>query len=329
MPDLYDVAAIGNAIVDVIAPCEDAFLIENGLDKGAMMLVDPAQSAALYSKMRQAVEASGGSAANTIAGLASFGGRGAFMGKVADDELGRTFARDMRAIGARFENAPLTGGPATAVSMINVTPDAQRTMCTYLGASVEFTDTDVDRETVEAAQIVYLEGYLFDAEAARRAFAKAAALAHGAGRKIALTLSDSFVVERHRGGLLGFIETQVDLLFANEAELLALFETTDFDEACQQLLYKCDLAAITRSEKGSVILAKGATLHIPAEPVEKIVDTTGAGDQYAAGFMFGLSQGRSYEDCGRLASLAAAEVISHYGPRPQVSLKDLAASKGL
>jgi sugar/nucleoside kinase (ribokinase family) len=329
MPDLYDVAAIGNAIVDVIAPATDAFLAENGLTKGAMMLVDPAASAGLYSKMASAVEASGGSAANTIAGLASFGGRGAFMGKVADDELGRTFARDMRGIGARFENTPLVGGPATAVSMINVTPDAQRTMCTFLGASVEFTDTDVEPEIVEASKIVYLEGYLFDAEAARRAFAKAAALAHGAGRRIALTLSDSFVVERHRGGLLGFIESQVDLLFANESELLALFETTDFDEACEQLLRRCELAAVTRSEKGSVILSKGETLHIPAEPVEKIVDTTGAGDQYAAGFMFGLSSGRSLADCGRLASLAAAEVISHYGPRPPVSLKDLAAAKGL
>ena len=329
MPELYDVAAIGNAIVDVIAPATDAFLAEQGLTKGAMMLVDPARSAELYGKMQAAVEASGGSAANTIAGLASFGGKGAFMGKVADDQLGRVFAHDMRAIGARFENKPLVGGPATAVSMINVTPDAQRTMCTFLGASVEFTDDDVDPAVVEASKIVYLEGYLFDAEAARRAFAKAAALAHGAGRKIALTLSDSFVVERHRGGLQGFIENQVDLLFANEAELLSLYETADFDEACEQLLRHCDLAAVTRSEKGSVILTKGETLHIAAEPVEKVVDTTGAGDQYAAGFMFGLSQGRSMHDCGRLASIAAAEVISHYGPRPQVSLKELAASKGL
>jgi sugar/nucleoside kinase (ribokinase family) len=329
MPDLYDVAAIGNAIVDVIAPATDAFLAEQGLTKGAMMLVDPAASAALYSKMASAVEASGGSAANTIAGLASFGGKGAFMGKVADDQLGRVFAHDMRAIGARFENKPLVGGPATAVSMINVTPDAQRTMCTFLGASVEFSDEDVEPGVVEASQIVYLEGYLFDAEPARRAFAKAAALAHGAGRKIALTLSDSFVVERHRGGLQGFIENQVDLLFANESELLALYETADFDEACEQLLRHSELAAVTRSEKGSVILSKGQTLHIPAEPVEKIVDTTGAGDQYAAGFMYGLSQGRSLHDCGRLASLAAAEVISHYGPRPQVSLKELAATKGL
>jgi len=329
MPDLYDVAAIGNAIVDVIAPCTDAFLEANGLTKGAMMLVDPKASAALYSRMQQAVEASGGSAANTIAGLASFGGRGAFMGKVADDQLGRVFAHDMRAIGAQFDNTPLVGGPATAVSMINVTPDAQRTMCTFLGASVEFTDSDVDIATVEAAKIVYLEGYLFDADAARLAFAKAAALAHGAGRKIALTMSDSFVVERHRGGLKGFIETQVDLLFANEAELLALYETDDFDAAVAKLQGHCELAAVTRSEKGSSIVSKDGVLHVAAEPVEKVVDTTGAGDQYAAGFLYGLSQGRSLADCGRLASIAAAEVISHYGPRPQVSLKDLAASKGL
>jgi sugar/nucleoside kinase (ribokinase family) len=278
--------------------------------------------------MQAAVEASGGSAANSIAGLASFGGKGAFMGKVADDKLGETFAHDMRAIGARFENAPLIGGPATAVSMINVTPDAQRTMCTFLGASVEFTDSDVDKDTVEAAKIVYLEGYLFDAEAARRAFAKAAGLAHGAGRMIALTLSDGFVVERHRAGLMGFIETQVDLLFANENEICALFETEDFDAAVAALRPHVKLAAVTRSEAGSVILSQGERIKVAAEPVEKVVDTTGAGDQYAAGFMFGLSRGRPLQQCGQLASLAAAEVISHYGPRPLVSLKDLAATKG-
>lgn len=328
MPELYDVAAIGNAIVDVIAPATDEFITANGLDKGAMMLVDAQQSQALYAKMAPGMETSGGSAANTIAGLASFGGKGAFMGKVADDQLGGVFAHDMRAIGARFENAPLVGGPATAVSMINVTPDGQRTMCTYLGASVEFTDADVDQAVVEAAKIVYLEGYLFDAEAARRAFAKAAALAHGSGRMIALTLSDSFVVERHRGALLGFIENQVDLLFANEAEVTALFETDDFDVAVAALRERVTLAAVTRSEKGSVILSKGERLTVAAEPVEKVVDTTGAGDQYAAGFMFGLSRGRPLQQCGKLASLAAAEVISHYGPRPQVSLQDLAASRG-
>ena len=235
MPDLYDVAAIGNAIVDVIAPADDAFIESQGLTKGAMMLVDQDQQARLYAGMKQAVETSGGSAANTIAGVASFGGRSAFLGKVADDQLGETFAREMRAIGARIENQPLVGGPATAVSMINVTPDGQRTMCTFLGASVEFTDADVEPEVIEGSKIVYLEGYLFDAEAARRAFAKAAALAHGSGRMIALTLSDSFVVERHRAGLLGFIESQVDLLFANETELKALFQTDNFDEAADAL----------------------------------------------------------------------------------------------
>lgn len=328
MPDLYDVAAIGNAIVDVIAPATDEFLAANGLDKGAMMLVDPAQSAALYAKMAAGLEASGGSAANTIAGVASFGGKGAYMGKVADDKLGEVFARDMRAIGARFENAPLIGGPGTAISMINVTPDAQRTMCTFLGASVEFTDADVDPAVVEGAKIVYLEGYLFDAEAARRAFAKAAALAHGAGRMIALTLSDGFVVERHRASLMGFIESQVDLLFANESEICALFQTEDFDRAVEALRPHVKLAAVTRGPAGSVILSQGERLTVKAEAVEKVVDTTGAGDQYAAGFMFGLSRGRPLQQCGQLASLAAAEVISHYGPRPQVSLKDLAAAQG-
>jgi sugar/nucleoside kinase (ribokinase family) len=328
MPDLYDVAAIGNAIVDVIAPTTDDFLAAQQLTKGAMMLVDAEQSAALYSRMQAGVEASGGSAANTIAGLASFGGKGAYLGKVASDQLGQVFTHDMRANGVHFANAPLEDGPATAVSMINVTPDGQRTMCTYLGASVQFTDDDVDPAVIEAAKIVYLEGYLFDAEAARRAFAKAAALAHGSGRMIALTLSDSFVVERHRAGLLGFIESQVDLLFANESEVTALFQTDSFDKAVEMLRPRVTLAAVTRSEAGSVILTQGERLTVAAEPVEKVVDTTGAGDQYAAGFMFGLARGRPLQQCGKLGSLAAAEVISHYGPRPQVSLKELAASRG-
>ena len=328
MPDLYDVAAIGNAIVDVIAPADDAFLAANSLDKGAMMLVDQDQSQALYAKMAAGVEASGGSAGNTIAGVASFGGRAAYLGKVADDQLGRVFAHDMRAVGAHFDTAPLVGGKATAVSMINVTPDGQRTMCTFLGASVEFTDADVDAAVIEGAKIAYLEGYLFDAESARRAFAKTAALAHGSGRMIALTLSDGFVVERHRAALMGFIENQVDLLFANDSEICALFQTDDFDAAVERLRTRVDLAAVTRGAAGSVILSQGERLTVKAEPVEKVVDTTGAGDQYAAGFMFGLSRGRPLQQCGQLASLAAAEVISHYGPRPQVSLKDLAAAKG-
>ena len=329
MPDLYDVAAIGNAIVDVIAPADDAFLGANGLDKGAMMLVDQAQSRALYAKMAAGVETSGGSAGNTIAGVASFGGKAAYLGKVANDQLGEVFAHDMRAVGAHFDTVPLVGGKATAVSMINVTPDGQRTMCTFLGASVEFTDADVDKDVIEGAKIVYLEGYLFDAKPARRAFAKAAALAHGSGRMIALTLSDGFVVDRHRAGLLAFIESQVDLVFANEVEICSLFQTSSFDEAVGEITLRAKLAAITRSEQGSTIVTNAETFHVPAYPVEKVVDTTGAGDQYAAGFMFGLARGRSLPDCGRLGSLAAAEVISHYGPRPQVSLQALAAEKGL
>ncbi len=329
MSELYDVAAIGNAIVDVIAPADDAFLTDLALDKGAMMLVDEARSALLYDRMAAGVETSGGSAGNTIAGVASLGGRAAYLGKVAKDQLGDVFRHDMRAIGAHFDTPPLIDGPSTARCLINVTPDGERTMCTYLGASTEFAADDIDPAVIEAAKIVYLEGYLFDAEAARRAFAKAAGLARGAGRLLALTLSDGFVVDRHRAGLLGFVETQVDLVFANDTELTALFETDDFDAALEALRPHVKLAAVTRGAQGSVIIQGRETVAVPAYPVEKVVDTTGAGDQYAAGFMYGLAKGRPLEICGRLGSLAASEVISHYGPRPQVSLKDLAVAKGL
>ncbi len=329
MTALYDVAAIGNAIVDVIAQCDDAFLAREGLVKGSMALIDVDRASSLYDVMASGIEASGGSAGNTVAGVASFGGKAAFIGKVADDQLGRVFTHDMRAIGATFNTPPLAEGPATAQSLINVTSDAQRTMSTYLGACVELTADDVDPAIIEAAQYVYLEGYLFDPLEARRAFAKAAALTHGAGRKIAITLSDSFVVERHREALLGFVETQCDIVFANASEVCALFQTTDFDAAVKALAGKVEIAAVTRSEHGSVIASGGALHEISAYPVEKVIDTTGAGDQYAAGFLYGLAQGRSLPVCGQLGSLAAAEVIAHYGPRPQVSLRDLAAKQGL
>lgn len=328
MPELYDVAAIGNAIVDVIAPATDDFISEQKLDKGAMMLVDEATSAALYAKMAAGIETSGGSAGNTIAGVASLGGRAAYFGKVAKDQLGEVFAHDMRAQGAWFGVAALEGGPATAKSLINVTPDGQRTMCTYLGASVLFGEEDIDPEILRASKIVYLEGYLFDAEAARRAFVKSARIAREAGRLIALTLSDTFVADRHRDSLLPFIDEGVDLLFANEDELTSLFQA-DFDSALEKVRGLVKIAAVTRSEKGSVIVQGADTHVVSAYPVEKVVDTTGAGDQYAAGFMYGLAMGKPLDVCGRLGALAAAEVISHYGPRPQVSLKDLAASKGL
>ena len=329
MSALYDVAAIGNAIVDVIAPADDAFLSDHGLAKGAMTLIDEAQAHALYAKMAPGLETSGGSAGNTIAGVASLGGRAAYVGKVAGDQLGEVFAHDMRAIGATFETAPLIGGPATGRSLINVTADGQRTMCTYLGASNQLNPADVAPPLIEGAAIVYLEGYLFDPAEARRAFAKAAGLARASGRMIALTASDAFVVERHRRGLLQFIETEVDLLFANEVELGSLFETDDLDQAIDAVRGLTRIAAVTRSEKGSVVVTKDEITAAPAFPVETLIDTTGAGDQYAAGFMFALAKGRPLSACARLGALAAAEVISHYGPRPQVSLAELAAANGL
>ena len=329
MPELYDVAAIGNAIVDVIAPCSEGFLEDEGLAKGAMTLIDDAQADQLYGRMASGIEASGGSAANTVAGVASLGGRAAYIGKVADDQLGKVFTHDINAIGVAFDVPPLVGGPATARCLVNVTPDGQRTMSTFLGASTRLTAADVDPKIIESAKIIYLEGYLFDPSDAREAFAKAAGLARASGRLIALTLSDAFVVHRYRETLLGFIDSEVDILLANEVELTALFETDDFDAAARALRGRARLAGITRGAEGSVILA-GDDLHaIPATPVQKVVDTTGAGDQYAAGFLYGLAQGRSLDVCGRLGSLAAAEVISHYGPRPQVSLRDLAIGAGL
>jgi sugar/nucleoside kinase (ribokinase family) len=325
----YDVAAIGNAIVDVIAPAEEAFLEANALAKGAMMLIDAGRAEALYAKMAPGIETSGGSAGNTVAGVASLGGRAAYVGKVADDQLGEVFAHDMRAIGATYLTAPLVGGPASGRCLINVTPDGQRTMCTYLGASNQLTADDVAPSLIEGAAIVYLEGYLFDPPEARRAFAKAAGLARASGRMIALTLSDAFVVERHRAGLLEFIETEVDLVFANEAEITSLFETPSFDAAAKAIRGRTRIAALTRSERGSVVLAGAETHEVAAFPVETVVDTTGAGDQYAAGFMLALARGSPLEACARLGGLAAAEVISHYGPRPAVSLAALAATHGL
>ena len=329
MPDLYDVAAIGNAMVYVIAPSSEDFLTDEGLAKGAMMLIDEARAEQLYGRMAAGIEASGGSAANTVAGVASFGGRAAYIGKVAQDGLGKVFAHDIGAIGVIFGTAPLQSGAATARCLVNVTPDGQRTMSTFLGASVHLAPDDVDAALIEGAKITYLEGYLFDPHEARRAFAKAAGLARASGRLIALSLSDAFVVDRHREALKGFIDSEVDVLFANEVELTSLFETDDFDAAVRSLRGRVGLAAVTRGEKGSVVVAGDEIHAADAASVEKVVDTTGAGDQYAAGFLYGLAQGRSLDVCGRLGSLAAAEVISHYGPRPQVSLQDLAIGAGL
>jgi len=325
----HDVAAIGNAIVDVIAPADDAFLAAQNLAKGAMMLIDEAQAQSLYAKMAPGLETSGGSAANTVAGVASFGGRAAYLGKVANDQLGDVFAHDTRSIGVAYGTARLIGGPATGRSLINVTPDGQRTMCTFLGASNQLTAADVDAAVVEGAAIVYLEGYLFDPPEARRAFAKAAGLARASGRTIAITLSDAFVVERHRAALLQFIETEVDLVFGNEVEIMALFETPDFDAAVAAIRARTRMAAITRSELGSVVVTPTESHTVGVFPVDKVVDSTGAGDQYAAGFLYGLARGRPLAECGRLGAMAAAEVISHYGPRPEARLADLATAHGL
>lgn len=326
---LYDVAAIGNAIVDVIAPAGEAFLVAEGLAKGAMTLIDARRADDLYERMAPGIEASGGSAGNTVAGVASLGGRSAYIGKVADDELGAIFTHDIRAIGAHFTTAPLKDGPATARCLINVTPDGQRTMCTYLGACIELRAHDVDPHIIENAKILYLEGYLFDPEEARRAFAKAAGLARAAGRKIALSLSDAFVVERHRHALLAFIDSQVDILFANESEICALFEGGNWAAGAREVRKRVEIAAITRGERGSLVLCPETEHIIAAAPVETVVDTTGAGDQYAAGFMFALANGRPLDVCGDLGSLAAAEVIGHYGPRPEISLAELAQAAGL
>ena len=329
MTAAYDVAAIGNAIVDVIAPADDAFLDRQSLAKGSMMLIDEARATELYAHMAPGIETSGGSAGNTVAGVASLGGKAVYLGKVANDQLGDVFAHDMRAIGVDFDIAPLVGGAATARSLINVTADGQRTMCTFLGASTQLTAADVIPSLIESAQILYLEGYLFDPNEARLAFAKAAALARGSGRLIAITLSDAFVVERHRAALLGFIEGQVDIVFGNEVELAALYQTDNFDAAAQALANITRIAAVTRGEAGSVVLSGEARHAVGAHPVEKVVDTTGAGDQYAAGFLFGLARSLPLDVCARLGSMAASEVISHYGPRPQTSLRDLAAAAGL
>ena len=329
MSVFFDVAAVGNAIVDVISPAADAFLEAEGLAKGAMTLIDDAQAESLYGRMAPGVEASGGSAGNTVAGVASLGGRAAYVGKVADDQLGRVFRHDITALGVHFEPTPLTGGAATGRCLINVTPDGQRTMCTYLGAANQLTVADIEPEVIKGAQIVYLEGYLFDPEEARRAFAKAAQIARAAGRRIALTLSDAFVVDRHRTGLTAFIAAEVDIVFANAAETMSLYQTTDLAAAAKALAALAPTVCVTHGEHGSQIFHNGAAVAISAHPVEKVLDTTGAGDQYAAGVLFGLARGLDPALCGRLGALAAAEVIGHYGPRPQASLKALAQAAGL
>ena len=326
----FDVLGIGNAIVDIIARCDDGFIAKHGLDKGHMHLVDAARSAHIYADMGPAIETSGGSAANTIAGVASFGGNGAYFGKVADDTFGKIFRHDIHSLGIDFESRPVDPeGPPTATSMILVTPDGERTMNTHLGACVLLDEADVDQAKVAAARITYLEGYLFDRPAAKRAFALAARHAHASGRKVALSLSDAFCVDRHREEFLELIRTSIDIVFANTAEITSLYQTADFSAACQNIAADAPLAAITRGAQGSLIVCASQQIEVLPEPVARVVDATGAGDLYAAGFLFGHARGAPLTVCGRLASLAAAEAISQLGPRPAARLADLAAGKGI
>ncbi len=326
----YDVIGIGNAVVDVIARAEDDFLVAHGMHKGSMALIDEARAEKIYQAMGPAVESSGGSAANTIVGVASFGARAAFVGKVKDDELGRTFAHDIRSARVAFETPPAKHGPSTARCYIMVTPDGERTMNTYLGAAQDLKPADIEEDKIAAAAIVYLEGYLWDPPHAKEAFVKAAGIAHKAGRKVALTLSDSFCVDRYRAEFLDLIRKHtVDIVFANEHELHSLYETADFDTAVKALRHDAKLAVITRSEKGCVVVTRHATEAVQAMPIEKITDVTGAGDLFAAGFLVGLACGKDHRTAARLGGLAAAEVIQHIGARPAVSLKALAAENGL
>ncbi len=320
----YDVCGIGNAIVDVLASAKEAFLAEQQLTKGAMSLIDGARAEALYAMMGPGREVSGGSAANSMVGLAALGGSAAFIGKVRNDQLGGIFAHDIRAAGVDFPTPPAKEGPPTARCLILVTPDGQRTMNTYLGACVGLGPAEVDPATVQASKVTYLEGYLFDPPAAQEAFRTAAQLAHGAGHKVALTLSDPFCVERHRADFRQLIEGHIDLLFANEKEALSLCETDDLGSALDALRGKLDVAIVTRSEKGAIILSGDRQDEVEAFPVHRVVDTTGAGDLFAAGFLAGYTKGKPLVDCGRLGALAASEIISHFGARPEVDLAELA-----
>ncbi len=318
-----DVVGIGNAIVDILAQTDDAFIAANKLNKGSMTLIDAARADELYSRMGPAREISGGSCANTMAGIAALGGKAAYIGKVRDDQLGEVFRHDIRAAGVRFDTPPAKDGPPTARSMILVTPDAQRTMNTFLGACVNLGPEDVDEKLVASAGITYLEGYLWDRPQAKLAFLAAARVAHMAKRRTSLTLSDPFCVDRHRDSFLKLVHEHIDILFANELEIAALYRVESFDDALQAVRGHCDIAVLTRGPKGSVIVGGGDVHVIDAAPLAKLVDTTGAGDLYAAGFLWGLSRGYGLARCGRIASIAAAEVISHYGARPEADLQAL------
>src|SRR5205085_1762557 len=326
----YDVLAIGNAIFDVLVRTDEKFLSRHGMTKGGMALIDETRAASIYRDMGPATEISGGSAANTIVGIANLGARAAYVGKVKDDQIGKLYTHDIRAAGVAYETRPASSGPATGCSYILVTPDGERTMNTYLGAAQDLTVADIDPAQIEASRIVYLEGYLWDPNNAKEAFVKAAAIAHGAGRQVALTLSDAFCVDRYREEFLELMRKgTVDVIFANESELHSLYQTADFDTALKQLRADTKLGVVTRSENGCVVVSDDGVVAVPAFPIKELVDTTGAGDLFAAGFLFGLVRNAGHENAGRFGALAAAEVIQHIGARPQTSLKELAKANGL
>ncbi|PSO20527.1 adenosine kinase [Bradyrhizobium sp. MOS003] len=326
----YDVLGIGNALFDVLVRTDEAFLAKHGMAKGSMSLIDEARAAAIYKDMGPATEVSGGSAANTIVGIGSLGARAAYVGKVKDDQIGKLYVHDIRSAGVAFNTPAATDGPATGCSYILVTDDGERTMNTYLGAAQDLSPADIDPAEIAGAGIVYLEGYLWDPKNAKDAFVKAAKIAHDARRKVALTLSDSFCVDRYRDEFLSLMRNgTVDIVFANESELHSLYMTSDFDTALKQLRNDVNLGVVTRSEKGCMVVSSEDAVAAPAFPVDKVVDTTGAGDLFAAGFLYGLSRNLAYKQCGELGALAAAEVIQHIGARPLVSLKELAGQRGL
>lgn len=326
----YNVLTVGNAIVDIIARADDDFLVRENITKAAMNLIDAERAEHLYSVMGPAVETSGGCAGNTAVGVASFGGTAAYFGKVADDHLGTVFTHDIRAIGVKFDVPPLVKDPPTARSMIFVTPDGERSMNTYLGACVELSPADVDSDTVAASQITYFEGFLWDPPQAKDAIRLCADIAHKNGRQVAMSLSDSFCVDRYRDEFLELMRSgTVDLVFANEAELKSLYQTADFQTALDAVREDVAMSAVTRGAEGSVVVTREETHQVAAGSIDTLVDTTGAGDLYAAGFLYGLTSGRSAVDCARIGGLSAAEVIQHIGPRPQTSLKDLLAQSGI
>jgi sugar/nucleoside kinase (ribokinase family) len=319
----FDVLGIGNAIVDVISRADDAFLAKHQLTKGSMMLIDEARAETLYAAMGPGVEVSGGSCGNTMAGIASLGGKGAYFGKVKKDQLGEVFSHDLKSIGVSFDTPAATTGPATARCLILVTPDAQRTMNTYLGACTGLGPADIDTAIVGAAQVTYVEGYLWDAPEAKKAVLKAFDAAHAAGRLVSITLSDSFCVDRYRDEFRDLVRNKVDILFGNEAEIKSLYQVDSFEAAMEAVRKEARIAALTRSEKGSVVIKGSETHAVPSAPVAKVVDTTGAGDLYASGFLYGFTRNKPLAECARLGGIAAAEIISHVGPRPETPLKDL------